>query len=185
MPWDLNIATIDGATLPVSIPQHELHKNCHNDFAFKRCKTNHSSVCSEKVELGSNFNHGNPSCSHSSSFITLPHKRNSHDVSAFPAQISCAVVVQRLHGQRAVLSGILFSQDDKNSDTICLVRPKKVLLEFDSESFFKYKVGACLVLFYLRRFVLDLFTTLVPSSEKVSHVPVNVGSSFCILVVTI
>ncbi|KAJ8437654.1 hypothetical protein Cgig2_028592 [Carnegiea gigantea] len=138
LPWDLNVATIDGAAFPVSIPQHKLDKNCHSDFAFKRCKTNHSSICSKKVELGSNFNHGNPSCSLSSNFITLPHKRNAHDVTAFPAQISCAIVVQRLNGQRMALSGILFSQDDKNR-AMPLASPKKVVLEFDSKNLFKYK----------------------------------------------
>lgn len=144
MPWELNIAKSEGAAPLVKLPQDDLENGCQTGFSFKRCKLYQTSSCIDKVGSCSNFiESGKRSCGQQIKFVSLPHKTRS--VNNFsgtsPVQVHCTVTGREMHGQCRNAPGILcYTEKDSNSDMLCSRSSRKVLLEFNSESFYKYKL---------------------------------------------
>lgn len=145
LPWDLNISFSDGAVLTSKLPQDERDEDYQNGFASKRCKTHQTSSCIDKVGLCSSFEEsGKRLCDQPTISLSLPHKTRSFNNTsgASPVQVPCTVTGGEIHGQSMDVSALLCFNG--NRDMLCSKSTRKVLLEFSSENFYKYKVNPCI-----------------------------------------
>ncbi|KAL2895110.1 CST complex subunit CTC1 [Bienertia sinuspersici] len=142
LPWDLNVAISEFTAPLTKVAQDDLESGYQNDFAFKRCKTHQSYI--DKVGSCSSFEEsGKRSCGQSSNFPSLPHKTRSINNFSSPSlvQVPCKVTGRAIHGQCMAVPGLLcIRQKDGNCDMLGSRKSRKVLLEFNAESFFKYKL---------------------------------------------
>ncbi|XP_048501203.1 CST complex subunit CTC1 isoform X2 [Beta vulgaris subsp. vulgaris] len=141
LPWDLNISFSDGAVLTSKLPQDERDEDYQNGFASKRCKTHQTSSCIDKVGLCSSFEEsGKRLCDQPTISLSLPHKTRSFNNTsgASPVQVPCTVTGGEIHGQSMDVSALLCFNG--NRDMLCSKSTRKVLLEFSSENFYKYKL---------------------------------------------
>ncbi|XP_056694368.1 CST complex subunit CTC1 isoform X2 [Spinacia oleracea] len=141
LPWDLNIGMSDRAALLTKLSQDDLEKGCQNGSSLKRCKTHQISSCVDKVGSCSNFEECKKrSFDQRSSLQSLPHKtRNVNKFSgASLVQFPCTITAREIQYQHTAIPAIL-CYTDGNRDMLCSRSSRKVLLEFNSENFFKYK----------------------------------------------
>ncbi|CAO2834216.1 unnamed protein product [Amaranthus hypochondriacus] len=136
LPWDLNISKNDGTNL---LPKRarDLENGCQNKFPLKRCKTDQTLNCFDKVGLCDTFKKSEMTyCEQPSEYIPLPHKTRSLISSGLtPVQLRCTLIGKEVHGQSMALPAILCYTGDCE-----ILYTRKLLLEFNSENFFKYKL---------------------------------------------
>ncbi|XP_074273234.1 CST complex subunit CTC1 isoform X6 [Silene latifolia] len=143
VPWDLNVDPSNNPARSEVFSGDNLENSSHKDFALKRCKTDNASRYSIKTELSSNFeDFGNGSYSDSSNLLSLPHKtRNLYNLcGASPIQIPCVVSVRGRNRRSITAANLCYAQGTDSSVNFHSSSSRKLLLEFNYENMFKYKL---------------------------------------------
>ncbi|KAH9609928.1 hypothetical protein KSS87_014509, partial [Heliosperma pusillum] len=141
VPWDLNVDPSNNSARPEVFSEDNLENSSHKVFALKRCKTDHASRCSIKTELSSNIeDFGNGSYNDSNNLLSLPHKtRNLYNLyGASPIQIPC--VVSGRNCQNITAGNLCYAQGTDSFANFHSSSSRKLLLEFNYENMFKYKL---------------------------------------------
>ncbi|GMH23221.1 hypothetical protein Nepgr_025064 [Nepenthes gracilis] len=149
LPWDLCLIESKGAALPIRVSKDKEEECWLNGFT---CKSTNS-PCNWVQSSGTN-NLEIKSSSHSIDLCNFFHKcRRGYNSSCTSlVEIPCSVTIRGLHGESMVNSGIL---SPNRADCRGRIRRlKKVLLEFSSENFLKYK-SLCVGAYYITKHCME------------------------------
>ncbi|XP_057973338.1 CST complex subunit CTC1 isoform X2 [Malania oleifera] len=186
LPWDLFLCGKNEGTLPTKISKDELEKpmerntcKIYQDYvSYKRCRMDHAS----SGELSSGFVDyssvaGEGSCCDQNDYFSISRKFNQEwrTCSSSLLEISCLAVISGIDDS-LFSSGILYY---KKANANGGVGAQKVLLEFNSDSFFKFQflqIGG----FYIAEHQEDEIFCKLNGSYNVGDGKVRVTSGTCL-----
>jgi hypothetical protein len=171
LPWDLFLVG-DGLLNPTKVSREQLEEsmersageNYQDHASLKRRKIDHASIRALSAGVMYDFSKpGSELSACSNSYAQSNEELMSCNLSDH--EISCSVTVRGVNCNSQVSSGILHcTSDSLNGGGGCGPSARKVLLEFKSESFFKYQV--CLISFFLPIFSCSNDSLLVQGCEN-------------------
>ncbi|KAL8153983.1 hypothetical protein V2J09_011743 [Rumex salicifolius] len=156
LPWDLYLATNEDDTLSTNIPVEKRKRCCLEDgFPNKRSNVDCASSIFQTVRSAANNKYGGfemRSCNKSHVLLKFQSevRINQKLTSTTSVEFPCLVTARSVQGQNTLDQGILYSTKASMLDkSRCLTSGRKLLLEFNFDTFLKYKllkVGSCYVI---------------------------------------
>ncbi|KAK9270379.1 hypothetical protein L1049_025958 [Liquidambar formosana] len=188
LPWDLFLAGKDGNMHPSMVSKEKRqklmeHGDCGNyqeHASCKRCKIGHASIrASYSGIMDYSSDAGKESCGHlndcSSPCRTCSVERKHCNLCSTP-EIPCMATIRSVNNHSLVSSGWLCCRKaNVNVSVGCKPSSRNLLLEFKSESIFKYQLLRIGDFYITKHFEEDLFCNL-KDSEYLSGAKVLINS---------